>query len=154
MPTISSNIIFCEDVREEIGGTSSIVGITGPILTVPSKAIEHQAQNEDKRLEVRRLCVFYYTDIDGIEEVDAEFELLLSHELDFPLPSPLRQRVKNLGISGFPWRIKASLRVEGIPFVEGMRLCARSKVGDSTHETYLLMHTIPLQSSSQDAPKK
>jgi len=142
MLTISSTIIFCEDIREEVGGTASIIGMLGPIVNVsdiPAPGPKDGRDGSETAPSLQRLCVFFCLDIDGADEVEIEFELSVTPSSEIPLPPPLRQKVKNLGIKGLPWRVKTGLQLWNVPIKGDVWFHGRSKAAEYSHEAKLLV---------------
>ena len=105
-------IIFCEDVREEIGNKISLMGLLGPKIILPPSA------KVIKGLSVVALCRFF-----GSEPVDAQLSIrFIAADESAPMVSPPAPKTLQLTAPNGEnvWTNHIIGSFQGLPIHDGM----------------------------------
>lgn len=112
-------ILFCEDVRDEVGNKLSLMGLLGPKIILPS------SEGILKSVTVGALCRFF-----GPEPVDAQFEIKFipaeGNEFKLPPPEPMSLTLEPQGDDGV-WTSHIIGSFQGLPVHNGMIIEATFK---------------------------
>jgi hypothetical protein len=112
-------ILFCEDVRDEVGNKLSLMGLLGPKIIVPS------SEGILKNITVGALCRFF-----GTEAVDAQFEIRFinadGEASKLPPPEPMALRLEPPGEESV-WTSHIIGNFQGLPVHNGMMIEAAFK---------------------------
>lgn len=126
-------ILFCEDVRNEIGNKLSLMGLLGPKIIISSSV------DVLKSVTVGALCRFYRP-----EPVEAQFEIKFiaaeGNESKIPPPEPMLLTIEPQGDEDV-WTSQIIGDFQGLPVHNGMKIEATFKcLGEEFAATLTVEH--------------